>query len=272
MSSNIAARDGEPEVVYAMQGHVAVVRLNRPYRGNSLTVDMRDLVQDAWRRVMADRDCRVVVITGTGKRHFCTGVDVDAVARSGRTTSGNRHVQHEIVWSPLLQGVTKPVVAAVNGLVAGGGLHFVADADIVIAGEHVAFMDTHTSIGMVGAVENISLTRRLPIGAALRMTLEGRSYRLTAERAYALGLVDELCREGAELATAMGVARNIAQNSPRANQLSKQALWSSIGQSHEQAAEYGWALARLHWAHPDFQEGPRAFAERREPKWDTTAT
>jgi E-phenylitaconyl-CoA hydratase len=262
-----APDEAEPEIVFEQRGHVAILRLNRPQRANALTVEMRDLVADAWRRVNSDPDCRVVIVTGTGPRHFCTGVDVAAVAASGRTTSGNGHVRDEVIWSPLGQGVRKPVICAVNGLAAGGGLHFVADADIVVAGEHTEFMDTHTSVGMVGAVENIGLTRRLPIGTVLRMTLEGRGFRLKADRAYALGLVDELCPPGQELEAALAIAANIAKNSPRANELSKLAIWSSIGQSHEQAAEYGWALARLHWSHPDFTEGPRAFSERREPRW-----
>jgi enoyl-CoA hydratase/carnithine racemase len=262
-----AADPAEPEVVFEQRGHVAILRLNRPRRANALTVGMRDLVAEAWRRVNDDPQCRVVIVTGTGPRHFCTGVDVQAVAASGRATSGYGHVRDEVVWSPLGQGVRKPVICAVNGLAAGGGLHFVADADIVVAGEHAAFMDTHTSVGMVGAVENIGLTRRLPMGMVLRMTLEGREFRLTAERAYALGLVDELCPPGEELDRALAIAANIAKNSPRANQLSKLAIWSSVGQPHEQAAEYGWALARMHWSHPDFAEGPKAFSERREPRW-----
>jgi E-phenylitaconyl-CoA hydratase len=262
-----AADAAQPEVVFELDGPVAILRLNRPARGNALTVTMRDLVADAWRQVDDDPRCRAVIVTGAGERHFCTGVDVDAVAASGRSTSGDGPVADEVIWSPLTQRVRKPVICAVNGLVAGGGLHFVADADIVVAGEHVEFMDTHTSVGMVGAVENISLTRRLPIGEVLRMTLEGRAYRLPAARAHTLGLVDELCAKGSELKTALRIAHNIARNSPRANELSKLAIWSSIGQSHEQAAEYGWALARLHWAHPDFVEGPRAFSERREPRW-----
>jgi E-phenylitaconyl-CoA hydratase len=210
-----APDQAEPEVVFEQRGHVAILRLNRPQRANALTVEMRDLVADAWQRVNSDPDCRVVIVTGTGPRHFCTGVDVAAVTASGRTTSGNGHVRDEVIWSPLGQGVRKPVICAVNGLVAGGGLHFVADADIVVAGEHTEFMDTHTSVGMVGAVENIGLTRRLPIGTVLRMTLEGRGFRLKADRAYALGLVDELCPPGQELEAALAIAHRAPTSSPR---------------------------------------------------------
>ena len=84
-------------------------------------------------------------------------------------------------------GLEKPVICAVNGLCVGGGLHFVVDSDVVVAAESAAFMDTHVNVGMVGAIENVGLAKRLPLGAALRMTLMGRHYRMTARRAYELG-------------------------------------------------------------------------------------
>ncbi|MDI1290765.1 MAG: enoyl-CoA hydratase/isomerase family protein [bacterium] len=246
-----------------------VLRLNRPSRGNALVPEMRDAVLDAWRRANSDDAVRVVVVTGPGTRHFCTGVDVGGVAATGKTTTGDGPVADEIVWSPLLAGVQKPVICAVNGLAAGGGLHFVADADIVVAGEHVEFLDTHVSVGMVGGVENVSLTRRLPIGTVLRMTLQGRSFRLSARRAFDLGLVDELCPPGEELSTALGIAAEIAKNSPEAVRLSKQAVWDSIGLDHLAAAEQAWDLVKEHRSHPDFLEGPRAFADARPPAWVT---
>jgi E-phenylitaconyl-CoA hydratase len=257
------------EVVVDVVGSCLLLRLNRPERGNALVSSMRGPVLDAWRRADADPDIRAVVVTGTGARHFCTGVDVGETARTGQTTTGDGPVAEEIVWSPLLAGVRVPVIAAVNGTVAGGGLHFVADADIVVAGEHVQFLDTHVSVGMVGGVENVSLTRRLPIGIALRMTLAGRGFRLDARRAYELGLVDELCPSGTEVETALRIAEQIAQNSPEAVRLSKQAIWDSIGLDHLAAAEHAWQLVKSHRSHPDFFEGPRAFAEGRPPVWQS---
>jgi E-phenylitaconyl-CoA hydratase len=252
---------------YEKQGHIATLTLDRPDRGNALSRRMVAPVREVWRDVMADANVRVLVITGSGDRHFCTGLDVREVAETGETTAGDGPAREQIAWSPLAHGVWKPVVCALNGLVAGGGLHFVADADVVVAADHVEIMDTHTSVGMVGAVENVGLTHRLPLGSVLRMTLGGRNYRMSAQRAYQLGLVDELCDRAALLDTAAAVADSIAQNSPRAVMLSKQAIWASLGRDHEGAAEHAWALARLQRHHPDFVEGARAFAERREPRW-----
>lgn len=252
---------------YEKRGHVATLTLDRPERGNALSRSMAAPVHEVWRDVMEDGEVRVLVITGAGDRHFCTGADVREVAEAGRATAGDGLVREQIPWSALAHGVWKPVICALNGLVAGGGLHFVADADIVVAADHVEIMDTHTSVGMVGAVENVGLTHRLPLGSVLRMTLAGRSYRMSAQRAYQLGLVDELCDRAALLDTAYRIADGIVQNSPHAVMLSKQGIWASLGRDHEGAAEHAWALARLQWSHPDFREGARAFAEKRAPQW-----
>jgi E-phenylitaconyl-CoA hydratase len=255
------------EVVYSKADGVATIRLNRPEAGNALSRRMRPVFADIWADVRTDDDVRAVIVTGTGERHFCTGADVKEVAESGTTTSSAQSVRTAIVWSPLQNDVWKPVICAVNGLVAGGGLHFVADADIVVAAETATFMDTHVSVGQVGAVENIGLAHRMPLGAVLRMTLMGRSYRMPAARAYALGLVDEVVPLAELDTTARGIALAIAANSPAAVMRSKRAIWDSVGAPRQEALEHGWALAREHWSHPDFTEGARAFAEKRPPRW-----
>jgi len=151
----------------------------------------------------------------------------------------------------------------------GGGLHFVVDADIVLASENAAFMDTHVNVGMVGALENIGLAKRLPLGAALRMTLLGRHYRMPARRAYELGLVDELVASPGDLSGAVdAMLEAILRNSPQAMLRSKQAVWGSLERGYTEALEHGWSLLCGHWKHPDFAEGSRAFAEKREPRWN----
>jgi len=261
------------ELVYGKDGDgIATLRLNRPEVGNALSRAMRPRLREIWADVRDDPAVRVLVVTGTGDRHFCTGADVREVAATGTTTAGARagDLKRDIVWSPLLNDVWKPVVCAVNGLVAGGGLHFVADADIVLAAPHAQFMDTHVSVGQVGAVENIGLARRLPLGTVLRMTLMGRHFRLDADRAHTLGLVDEVVPAGELAEAARGVALAIAANSPSAVMASKRAIWHAAELPHLAALEHGWALARRQWTHPDFAEGAAAFAERRSPRWTVT--
>ncbi len=255
---------------YQKRDGIAVITLDRPDRGNSLTPGMQGVFRAIWSEVRDDPAIRVAILTATGERHFCTGFDVaEAGADDADAVFNNRPLEEAVHWSPHQNGVWKPVICAVNGLCVGGGLHFVVDADMVIASENAQFMDTHVNVGMVGALENVGLAKRLPLGAALRMTLMGRHYRMPARRAYELGLVDELVERPADLLPlAEEMARAMLGNSPQAMALSKQAVWGSLEQGYGDALRQAWALLRLHWGHPDFIEGPRAFAEKREPRWN----
>ena len=246
--------------------HVLVIRLARPEVGNALSRRMREPMARIWERLDADDDLRVAVVTGAGDRHFCTGADVREIAEAGAVPSGGAP-EEPIVWSPVARGVRKPVICAVNGVAAGGGLHFVVDADIVLAADHAVFLDTHVSVGQVGAVENVGLTHRLPFGTAMRMTLQGSSFRLDAARAHVLGLVDEVVPRGDLEAAALQIANAVAANSPRAVELSRAILWGSLGRPPREAEAEGWRIAQEHWSHPDFLEGARAFAEKRPPTW-----
>jgi enoyl-CoA hydratase/carnithine racemase len=251
---------------YEKRDHLAIITIDRPERGNALTPTMHSIFRAIWADVRDDAQVRCVILTAAGDRHFCTGADVSAGEAADVLTGAGR-VTHEIFWSARENDVWKPVICAVNGLAAAAGLHFVVEADIVVASENAAFMDTHVNVGMVGAVENIGLAKRLPLGTALRMTLQGKAYRLPARRAYEIGLVDELVSSADLLGTAESIAADIVKNSPHAVSLSQQAIWGSLEMPYAQAVEYGWALARLHWQHPDFKEGLAAFAERRDPVW-----
>jgi E-phenylitaconyl-CoA hydratase len=255
-------------VLYEKRGHIAYITLNRPDRGNAIIAPMRSALKAMWQDVKSDPHVRCVILTGAGSRHFCTGADAAPIVSTGKIPAmGKKPLHDEFFLTSRANQVWKPTVLAVNGLVAGGGLHFVADADIIVAADHVKFMDFHTNIGMVGAMENIGLAKRMPLGSALRLTLCGGHYRMTAKRAHQLGLVDELVPADDLMSTAEEIAQMICRNSPEANSLSMQAVWSAMEMGYTQAAEYGWSLLRMHWSHPDFKEGPRAYAEKREPQW-----
>ncbi len=247
---------------------IAVITLNRPDRGNSLAPPMQALFRAIWAEVRDDPALRVAIVTAAGERHFCTGFDV-AEAEDAEAVFNNRPLAEAVHWSSHQNRVWKPVICAVQGLCVGGGLHFVVDADIVVASRNAKFLDAHVNVGMVGAIENVGLAKRLPLGSALRMTLMGRDYRMPAERAHQLGLVDELVETPAEvLPAALAMAESMLKNSPQAMALSKQAVWGSVERGYRDALEAAWGLLRLHWGHPDFREGPRAFAEKREPRWN----
>ena len=258
-----------PGLRYQKHDGVARITLDRPARGNALTPAMQPIVRAIWSDVRDDPAVRVAVVTAAGEKHFCTGFDVGSDEGGDETVFADRPLADAVHWSPYQNRVWKPVLCAVNGLCVGGGLHFVVDADIVLASENAAFMDTHVNVGMVGALENIGLAKRLPLGAALRMTLLGRHYRMPARRAYELGLVDELVAKPGDLAGAVDtMLEAILRNSPQAMVRSKQAVWGSLERGYTDALDHGWSLLRGHWVHPDFAEGSRAFVEKREPRWN----
>jgi enoyl-CoA hydratase/carnithine racemase len=256
------------DITYEKASGVARITLARPEAGNAITAAMHRSLRLAWSDVRDDPGIRVVIVTGAGSKHFCTGADLRQIASEGYSDSDGP-LQDAVHLSPRQNRVWKPVVCAVNGLVVGGGLHFVVDADIVVAAEHAQFMDTHVEVGQVGAIEMIGLVNRMPLGSALRMLLMGSAERLGAHRARDLGLVDEVVPQERLHEECDRMAEVICSRSPDAVSLSLQAMWGAVEHGYTHAMEYGWSLLRLHRHHPDAKEGPRAFAEHRSPVWTT---
>tara|TARA_R110002073_G_scaffold92569_1_gene216934 strand:- start:1433 stop:2266 length:834 start_codon:yes stop_codon:yes gene_type:complete len=258
-------------VRYEKSNGIATITIDRTERGNSLTPGMQAVFKAIWSDVRDNPKVLVAIINAAGERHFCTGFDV-AEADSDSAADEvfvDKPFRESVFWSPYQNDVWKPVICVVNGTCVGGGHHFVVDSDIVIASRNAKFLDSHVNVGMVGAIENIGLAKRLPLGTALRMTLMGNSYHLSSQRAHQLGLVDELMETPEEARTlAREMATQMLKNSPQAMALSKRAIWASLDQGYEQSLETGWGLLRSHWTHPDFEEGPRAFSEKRDPVWN----
>ena len=155
-----------------------------------------------------------------------------------------------------------------NGICAGGGFHWVADADIVIAAGDAQFFDPHVSIGQVVAIEAIGLMKKMPVEAVMRMAFVGRHERLSARRAYELGMISDVVDPSERLRdAAQELAEKIARNSPAAMAATKRALWAALELGLTDACKAGAAELVSMWGHPDQEEGPRAFAEKREPRW-----
>jgi len=217
----------------------------------------------------ADPKVRVIVHTGEG-RAFQTGVDVSEIASDGVGMQRYRESveQFDLHFTAWHQHVNKPVITAVNGICAGGGFHWVADADIVIAASDAQFFDPHVSVGQVVAMEAIGLLRKMPFEAVMRMALVGRYERMSAHRAYELGMISQVVDPPERLReAAQDLAETIAKNSPAAMRASKRALWGALEMGLTDASRAGAQELVSMWGHPDQDEGPRAFAEKRDPQW-----
>lgn len=186
-------------------------------------------LEQAWQELDADPDVRVIVNTGEGKA-FQTGLDVVQLSRQPEALreQSRRTKRAELRLTAWHNGVWKPVIAAVNGVCAGGGLHFVADADVVLLSASASLLDPHVSIGQVSAYETIALVRTSPSEAIMRMALVGRHERISAERAYELGICSEVVAPGDLRDRAQEVAETIARNDPVLLRRTKQALWGAL--------------------------------------------
>jgi enoyl-CoA hydratase/carnithine racemase len=251
------------------EGPVGWLINDRPDQLNAMNSGMRDELADAWAELRDDPAVRVIVHTGEG-RAFQTGVDVTEIATDGQGFERYRQSMedfdlHFTAWH---QKVWKPVITAVNGICAGGGFHWVADADIVIAASDAQFFDPHVSVGQVVSLEAIGLIRKMPAEAVMRMAFVGRHERMSAQRAYELGMISQVVDPPDQLrAEAQALAEKIAKNSPAAMAATKRALWGALEMGLTDACKAGAAELVSMWGHPDQEEGPRAFAEKREPNW-----
>jgi enoyl-CoA hydratase len=252
-------------------GHVGWLVFDRPDRGNAMDATMLAELEAAWRELDDDPEVRVIVNTGNGPA-FQTGLDVGQLAkdRDALREQSRRTKRAELKLTAWHNQVWKPVLAAVNGVCAGGGLHFVADADVVIASGDATFLDPHVSIGQVSAYEVIGLARRSPMEAVVRMAFVGSHERLTAERVRQLGILSEVVEPGRLRDRAGELAELIARNSPAAMAATKRALWGALEVGLTEACRRGARELISLWGHPDQAEGPAAWAERREPRWATT--
>lgn len=251
---------------YEVDDGVARIELNRPHRLNAINSVMSRELPEMWRRFDADPDAIVAVVTGAGDKAFCTGADLADLPEMLLDEQGAPSIA-SIRWTPLQNQVWKPVICAINGAVMGGGLHFVAECDIVLASESATFCDPHVSVGLVSGLETIALARRMPMGPVLRMALAGRDETITAREAQALGMVGELCAPDALMPRAQALAARIRRNSPSAMARTKRAIWSAKETGLTQASLDAWTVMMRHNQTHDFAEGVRAFTEKRAPRW-----
>jgi enoyl-CoA hydratase/carnithine racemase len=256
-------------LIVERRGPVGWLINNRPQALNAMNNVMRDEFAVAWTELEADPEVKVIVHTGTG-RAFQTGADVAELATDGVGMERYRESveQFDLHFTAWHQNVSKPVIAAVNGLCAGGGFHFVADADVVIAASDAQFFDPHVSAGQVVTFEAIGMLRKMAFEPIMRMVLVGRHERMPASRAYELGMVSQLVDPPELLRDeAQALAEKIARNSPTAMRATKRALWGALETGLTDACRAGAAELVSVWGHPDQTEGPRAFVEKREPRW-----
>ncbi|MCX4915356.1 enoyl-CoA hydratase/isomerase family protein [Streptomyces sp. NBC_00687] len=204
---------------------VAVLTLDRPHRLNAVDLATAAELADTWRAFRFDGTVRAVVVTGAGQRAFCTGIDRDAQVPQ---PSSPYMVDDPLATiGPKANDLWKPVIAAVHGMACGGAFYLLGEAEFVVADETASFFDPHTTYGMVSAYESVYLAQRMPFGEVARMALMGTAERISARRAYEVGLVSELTPPGGAVAAAVACAAVIASYPADAVQGTVRALWQA---------------------------------------------
>ncbi|MGW2045028.1 enoyl-CoA hydratase/isomerase family protein [Streptomyces sp. NPDC001858] len=216
---------------------VAVVTLDRPARLNAIDLPTVAELTSLWRELRFDDTVRAVVLTGAGGRAFSTGLDRDAVVPQ----PDSPYMQDDplLTVGPKANDLWKPVVAAVEGMACGGAFYLLGESEFVVAGADAEFFDPHTTYGMVSAYESVLLAQRMPYGEVARMMLMGTAERISARRAYEIGLVSEVTEPGGALAAATACATVIAGYPPTGVQGTVRALWTA----KEATRAAGWAQA-----------------------------
>jgi crotonobetainyl-CoA hydratase len=256
-----------PAVLVERDGHVMLVTLNRPEAMNAVNREIATLLGEALEQGEQDPEVRAVVLTGAGGRAFCAGADLKAVARGedisvpGRESWGFAgYVTHPI---------SKPTIAAVSGFALGGGTELSLASDLVIAGRSSWFGLPEVTRGIIAAAGGIvRLPAQLPRKIAMQMIVTGEP--IDADTAARWGLVNQVVDDDQVLTAAVGLARRIAANAPLAVQASKRVA-VGITDGVVPAETDAWyrnreAIATVMTSR-DAREGPRAFAEKREPVW-----
>ncbi|MEX2158672.1 MAG: enoyl-CoA hydratase/isomerase family protein [Dehalococcoidia bacterium] len=259
-----------PEVRYVKpEPHIAVITLDRPDAANSLSFRvMREELPAAWQQAKDDRDVRVIIFTASGDRYFCTGVDLrdPEMQRTSSQPSSSGPMEMRVTGRQC--DVWKPIISAVNGHCIGGGLMFAGDCDIIVASETARFQNTGVSLGILAPVGPVVLARKVPFAPMMRMMLTGRHEYIDAQEAYRIGLVSEVVAPVALMDTSMALARKIAANSPVAVEAAIRALWDTLELPMSEALESSMRRSASLRGHADSIEGPRAWMEKREPRWE----
>ena len=247
------------ELVQERRGNVLIARLNRPEARNALNGALLGAISSAVKLAESDPEIRALVVTGTGDRAFCSGMDLREFAGGGQGATDIDGFRR------LVDGqVSIPVIGAANATAVAGGFELLLACDIIVASSQAKFGLPEVKRGLFAAGGGTFLGTRLPLGIALEITLTGDS--IDASRAYELGLVNAVVPPDQVLPAALEFADRIAANGPLALAATKELVRLGVV-DHQKAKERAGELVQTVFGSDDAKEGARAFVEKRPPVW-----
>lgn len=264
---------GTDHCLIERDGHVVVVTMNRPERRNAWSPEMLAGMREAWDLIDGDDDVRVGVLTGAGGT-FCAGMDLKTMNASRSSSEGDDGFSDSIrenagaSFEAMLRDrrLTKPLIAAVEGYALGGGTEILQGCDIRVAGEGATFglTEVQRAVYPIGG-SAVRLRRQIPYTRAMEILLLGEHF--GAAEAREIGLIGRIVPDGEALPAALELADRIARNGPIAVQKVLQAVRETEALPEEEALARSLELGLEVFATEDAKEGPRAFAEKREPTY-----
>ena len=253
-------------LLFETHDHIARLTINRPEAMNAMDRDTSRELAEAFQDFDQDEHLRVAILTGAGDKAFSAGADLKKMY--GRAEDGNvREIwDAERQWrlGQRLQ-VWKPIIAAINGYCLAGGLELAMGCDIRLASETASFGCPEVRWGILHGYGALRLPKTMPLSAAMELLLTGE--RITAEEAYRLGIISRVVSPAELMPTARRLAEKICANGPLAVRVTKELAWRGLEMSLEEGLHLYAALGALVRASEDAREGPRAFAEKRQPQF-----
>jgi enoyl-CoA hydratase/carnithine racemase len=231
-------------LIYDESDGIATITLNRPDKHNSFSPTLINEVQGIWQGLRFNDDVRCVIITGAGDKAFSAGIDLTFAHPQPSSKLMLDDPMMRI--GPKTNDYWKPVIAAVNGMALGGAFYILGEVEFIIASDNATFFDPHVTHGMPCVYEPMLMLQRMPIGEIMRLSLLGRFERMSAKRAYEIGLVQEVVSSDKLLEAARWSAEVIAAApDPQAIESTVKAIWTAQYMSIHQALQNAPALVNV---------------------------
>jgi enoyl-CoA hydratase/carnithine racemase len=248
------------------RGAVQILRINRPEARNALNAAVIGGIGLGVEESDADPDVRAIVITGTGDRAFCAGMDLRGFATDEGAAASDRDSGGAAAYMRFIrEGASKPVIGAANASAVAGGLELLLACDMIVASSDAKFGLPEVKRGLFPAGGGVFLGRRIPLAAALELTLTGETF--DASRAATLNLVNVVVPPERVLDEAVAFAERIAANGPLAVQVTKRLVRSAAFLPAEDVWRLQEELQPTVFGSEDAREGATAFIEKRQPVW-----
>jgi enoyl-CoA hydratase/carnithine racemase len=231
-------------LLYDEADGVATVTLNRPDKLNALSPELGEELVAVWQGLRMNDDVRVAILTGAGDRAFSSGIDLTYEYPQPTSKLMINDAIRDI--GPKSNDLWKPVIAAVNGMACGAAFFLLGEVEMIIAAEEATFFDPHLSHGMPAVAEPMFMLQRMPFGEIMRMSLLGRAERMSAARAFTIGLVQEVVPRDELMDAARWVATVIAEHPDETTvEATVKAVWTAQEMSFTQALSVAPQLIQL---------------------------